>query len=379
MQRGCCSMSEKPKKPHPDFPLFAHSSGKWGKRINGHIRYFGRWDNPDGALLEYEAYLRSQAEENGKSRNPPPAPPRMTVERALNLFLAAKERSRVSGEIEKRTYVEHQRTCSRFANFVGMDFPVASLTPEHFAKFKADRAKTLNLVSVGNEVTRVKSAFNWLHESGHISRPMNFGPEFRKPPRKAVRRLRRESGKKLYSASDIWAVLDESGVHLYAMILLGINCGYGPTDCAKLPLSAINLETGWADYPRPKTEMDRHCPLWPETVEALHRSLSRRQKPKPEAEKMFFVRRDGSPLTNETGQLSKYFTAVRVRVLEDGGFYWLRHTFETIAGGTKDQIAVNAIMGHVDDSMAAAYREEIDPERLLAVTRHVREWFLAGS
>jgi integrase len=59
-------------------------------------------------------------------------------------------------------------------------------------------------------------------------------------------------------------------------------------------------------------------------------------------------------------------------------FYALRHTFEAVGGETHDQVAVNAIMGHVDDSMAATYRERISDERLAAVAEHVRRW-LFGS
>jgi integrase len=40
-------------------------------------------------------------------------------------------------------------------------------------------------------------------------------------------------------------------------------------------------------------------------------------------------------------------------------FYWLRHTFATIGARAGDQIAVNAIMGHADDSMPANYRHEL--------------------
>jgi len=47
---------------------------------------------------------------------------------------------------------------------------------------------------------------------------------------------------------------------------------------------------------------------------------------------------------------------------------------ETIGGGSRDQIAVNAIMGHADESMAGVYRERIDDERLIAVSNHVRHW-----
>ena len=50
------------------------------------------------------------------------------------------------------------------------------------------------------------------------------------------------------------------------------------------------------------------------------------------------------------------------------------HTFETVAGGSKDQVAVDAIMGHVDATMAANYRERIDDDRLKAVVDYVHAW-----
>lgn len=364
-------MLHKPSKPTPDFPLFAHSSGKWGKKIRGKIYYFGRWDDPAGALAEYQEFSGAIA---------PPDPPRefataLATGRAVALFLSAKLRAVETGELERRTYLEYQRTCERFAAYVGPDTPAVSLRPVDFAKFKEIRASTLNIVSLGNEITRVKVFLKWLHKNGHLPHPPQFGTEFRKPPSKAVRRHRREKGQKLFSASDLMAILDECGIHLRAMVLLGINCGYGPHDCAMLPLSAINLDTGWADWPRPKTEVDRLCPLWPETIDALRLSLERR----PDSTDRFFVRRDGSPWSNDQAQISRYFSVVRARVVRDGGFYWLRHTFETIGGGAKDQVAVNHIMGHVDSTMAATYRENIDPERLRAVTDHVRAWLLSAK
>jgi integrase len=55
-------------------------------------------------------------------------------------------------------------------------------------------------------------------------------------------------------------------------------------------------------------------------------------------------------------------------------FYALRHTFETIAGESRDQVAVDAIMGHSREDMASVYRERIGDDRLRAVAEHVRQW-----
>ena len=61
------------------------------------------------------------------------------------------------------------------------------------------------------------------------------------------------------------------------------------------------------------------------------------------------------------------------------GFYALRHTFETIAGGCGDQVATSAIMGHIDNSMSANYREMIDDERLMKAVNYVHDWLFASK
>ena len=47
----------KPKKPRPDFPLYAHASGKWSKTILGKAFYFGSWSDPEAQLPSTVAIL----------------------------------------------------------------------------------------------------------------------------------------------------------------------------------------------------------------------------------------------------------------------------------------------------------------------------------
>ena len=128
--------------------------------------------------------------------------------------------------------------------------------------------------------------------------------------------------------------------------------------------------------------------MWPETVAALREAIASRPKPRHEddADLVFvtkygkaFVRMSengtGVPLDAIGPQLSKLLTFLQID--RPGlNFYALRHTFETVAGATRDQVAVSAIMGHAPHAsdMSAVYRERIDDERLKAVTDHVRTW-----
>lgn len=60
------------------------------------------------------------------------------------------------------------------------------------------------------------------------------------------------------------------------------------------------------------------------------------------------------------------------------GFYSLRHNFLTVSDDAKDPVATAAVMGHIDASMSAHYREKISDERLQAVCEHVRRWLFGG-
>src|SRR4029079_6661215 len=117
-----------------------------------------------------------------------------------------------------------------------------------------------------------------------------FGPGFKRPTKKTIRLHRAERGSKLFTSDEVKQLLSASGPVLKAMVLLGINCGFGNADCGNLPVAALDLDGGWVNYPRPKTGINRRCPLWPETVQAIRGTLAERRTPKdPNHDVLVFI------------------------------------------------------------------------------------------
>jgi integrase len=237
--------------------------------------------------------------------------------------------------------------------------------------------------------------FKFGYDAGLIDRPVRFGPTFRRPSRKTLRKARAARGEKMLEAADIRSLLDKASLQLKAMILLGVNCGFGNTDVAGLPLGALDLAGAWVRYPRPKTGVDRRAPLWPETVKALREAIAKRPSPKnPDDAQFVFLTKYGAtwfkgndvlkeekkvaannPVTKEFNKLLEELKLKRAQL----GFYVLRHVFATIADGARDPVAARFIMGHAGEDMASVYRERVDDDRLKAVVNHVRKWLFPGK
>src|SRR5436190_24226867 len=108
---------DKPRKPHPDFPLFLHATGRWAKKIRGVFHFFGPWRDAQGAL---EEWLRAKDDLlAGRKPRPKNNEGAVTVELVVNAFLTHKERLRDNGEIQPRTFTELNATGVRIAEAFG--------------------------------------------------------------------------------------------------------------------------------------------------------------------------------------------------------------------------------------------------------------------
>lgn len=374
--RTAQSNVDKPSKPYPAYPLYAHTSGRWAKRIRGKIHYFGKWEIGWRAAL---ANYQEVADDLHAGREPRRTDG-ITLVYAVNAFLTAKKLAVEDGMLTQRSWEDYHRTCDRLLRVFGKKTPIETIRPADFLKLRTDMAETLGAVTIGNEVRRVKTFFKFAYEHELLERPVRYGTGFKAPPARAIRAAKNAQGKKMFDASQIRTMIANAKPPMNAIILLGINCGLGNRDCGLLQFD--NIQGAWLDYPRPKTEIQRRAYLWPETVDAIRHYLTIRKEPDEDLREYVFITKYGQLWTKDVADspITKQF-----RKLLDGhgfhrkglGFYALRHTFETIAGGCKDPMAVDYVMGHSKQDMRNVYTEEVEDARLIEVATHVREWLFA--
>ena len=399
----------KPAKPYEGFPLFPADNGQWAKKIRGKRHYFGSWrEDPEGkaALEEFNRQWPYLSD----GRTPPPiSEDGCTLRELANAFLASKQAKLEAGRLSPRTFRDYFQTCEMLIERFGKDRRVDDLRPDDFRGYRAELAKRYGVVRLKGEINRVRILLKYALKSKLIKEPADYGEDFERPSALQMRRHRNQSGPKLFRRSEILKLIEAADVQLRAMILLGCNCGFGNTDVSQLPRSAVNLETGWVKFPRPKTEIPRRCPLWPETFSALQEALSQRPEPRnSEDERLCFLTHHGrpwvrmsakkpvpdievppdgkasgpkpqTPIDSVSLMFRRLLKALKINGRRGLGFYSFRHTFETIAGEAKDQVAVDSIMGHVDGSMAGNYRHAISDDRLRAVVAVVRDWLFVGD
>lgn len=375
------SSKSEPRKSPNKFPLTAHKgSGQWCKKIRGRTYYFGKLDRPDDALRRYLAE-KDDLEAGRKPRTVDPDANDIDLRQLVNRFLTFKEQLVATGELKRRTWQDYFDCCALLLSATGKHGTVIDLDAEDFAQLRARLAAGVGPTTLSNRIRHIRMVFKFAYDQHLIENTVRYGQSFNMP-RKQIRKQARGLAPRMFERHEVLQLVKSADPIMRAMILTGVNCGYGNHDIGQLPIQAVNFETGWIDWPRPKTGEDRRAPLWPETVDALRHACDLCPAPSSEAyAHLFFRTRWGGSWYHDDNCSNPLSQMFKRRLLDPlglyargRGFYGLRRTFETIAGDTGDQVAVNLVMGHTDSSMAAVYRQRVADERLVKVVNHVRNW-----
>jgi integrase len=98
-------------------------------------------------------------------------------------------------------------------------------------------------------------------------------------------------------------MLAVAGQPLKAMLLVGINAGFGNGDVSSVTIQSVDQATGWLTFPRSKTGIDRRVPLWPETVTAIRDWLAvRPERHDPKHADLLFITSKHGSWHDETGR-----------------------------------------------------------------------------
>jgi hypothetical protein len=386
--------SNKPDKPYPEFPLYAHATKRWAKKVHGRTLFFGKWDDPQAALQNW----LSQRDDLLAGRVPRAPMNELRVRELSDRFLTAKRRAMERGELSPRTWGDYYDIIRVIVRFLKSDRLVLDLTPDDFGRL-LDKGypKTWGPKRRHKAVAITRSLFKFASDEDLIDRAVKFGKQFKGPSKKVLRLHRAANGKLMFTAPELRMILAAAKPQLRAMTMIALNAGFGNHDVACLPQSTLDLANGWCDFARPKTGVRRRAKLWPETVEALREAIARLPKPRDPADAgLTFLTRKGGRWSSvkthvsESGEitvcgndaLAQRFTKLldKLGLKRAGvGFYCLRRTFATVASGSLDPVCVNAVMGHIagDDEMPSTYRQEISDARFENVSAFVRRWLFA--
>jgi integrase len=379
---------QKPEAP-PGCPLFPHPRGYWAKTINYKTYYFGKWEDLDGALEKYYRE-RSELQKPGSPQGPAQE---VTLAYLGNEWLEFHHARVREEKLKARTFVEYRTGVKLLLDSLGRGKVVSAITPVDFNPLRKTIDETYGYHGRVKFMKIIRMIFAWGFNNRHITVPVIFGDYFSLPSKKELRRSRREhqeeNGMRMFTAKEILAQLDAASEKMKAMILLGINCGYGNTDCGTLKIEEINFGTRIINRSRAKTEMDRVSPLWPETIKAIraiikdrseglvfltrcNQSWVREQVEVEGDEDQIVGAKSTDAISDMYGKLLKKMGQKRPGL----NFYALRHTFRTIADEVGDDRAVRLIMGHELGHVEQSYIEgsPVAMDRLRKVTGRVHRW-----
>ncbi len=358
-------------EPIERFPTKPRKDGRFQKRIRGRLYYFGADGDRKSAIVEYDrvkhdlyAGRKPRVVADGDS---------LTLKQLANLFTAEQEARQSAGDITAGHLSDIGWAIKRFLKYLGGGRAVADIRPDDFAAYRRYLLGKVGGYAYNRERACIIAMFNHADECGWIASPIRFGKGFAKVSNSELQATRKS---RMLEPPALRKLIDKSKGQLKAMILLGVNGGFGATDCSTLCRVDVDLDKRRIDTIRRKRLTIRKVPLWPETVAAVSSVMRERDD-----DALVFRHSSGNEWVQDkstaninavTKDFAELCDDLDIKRDKGASFNILRHVFSTLANETQDKDAIRRIMGHKFDGMDNAYVESIDWPRLKRVTDHVR-------
>ncbi len=354
--------SKSKRKTRSDkFPLTLHRTGQFCKKIKGKLYYFGT--DRQKALQRY--LEQATCLHAGKAPAPRSSQNGLSIKILCNQYLDHQESRAEIGEIQLIQVSDQILLLRHFVRFVGPNRPVSDISTIELQNYRKKLVKARKSPNtINNRIAAVKAMYNWAVDNEVIDNA---------PRLKAVKKVTPPKQKRpTFTASQIHKMLHNASPQMEAMIWLGLNCGFGCTDCGELKWMNVDLQNGRVDFPRGKTGIGRNLPLWSETVRALNKIpvsgelVFYTKKGNPWVRIVKGVGKGGKEKYKKTNNVSKEFSKLMKRAgikMEKGvGFYTLRRTAATLTARSGDPFAVQRLLGHADLKMATTYVQDVSEQ-----------------
>jgi len=341
--------------------LNLHPTGQYCKKIRGRLFYFGK-----NKQLALKKYLESATKLHTSTKNSNNVTNEYICLKDLcNLYLDYQHDKTKAETLTKRYYADQIKSLQHFVKFIGPHKNVCDIRTIDLQVYKNNLMKKYHsAASVNLGIAIMKAMFNWAFKNDLVDKI---------PKINVVNKLKTARVERLvFTPEQIHNLLDVSVGDMKTMILLGLNCGFGSTDCALLSWSDIDWQNERVKLPRSKTGIYRNLKLWPETINAL-KALPKR------GTKVFYTNKGNlwvriiethddngvvkySRVDSVSTEFSKLLKKAGIKTEKGVGFYTLRRTAATMAARSGDPFAVQKLLGHADLKMATVYVQDVSEQ-----------------
>ena len=204
--------------------------------------------------LEQAAYLHS-----GKMAETKPSD-NLSIKTLCNLYLDYQKSRVTIGEIKPRQVYDQTRLLRHFARYIGPNRVVSDISTIDLQNYRNKLIKSGKAPNtINNHISAIKAMYHWAMDNELI----DYAPNL-----KAIKKISASKTEKpVFSATQLAKLFSEADTQMKAMILLGLNCGFGCTDCAQLKWESLDLKRARVSFPRGKTGIPRNLPLVKEGIE----------------------------------------------------------------------------------------------------------------
>jgi len=222
--------TSKRKTRSDKFPLTLHPTGQYCKKVKGKIRYFGT--DKKKAL---ERYLAQATYLHGaQSLTPKTSHGKMTLKQLSDLYLQYQHSRVLAGALTPKHYSDQIGSLNRLMSFLGQSCRIESISTLDLQHYKRKLQSVYSVDRQNLHISIMKAMFHWARRNDVLETIPNIDAISKgKVVHKEMYTFNSGQIKKLLSTAD---------VKLQAMIWLGLNCGFGCTDCGKLKRKDVDFE-----------------------------------------------------------------------------------------------------------------------------------------